>query len=380
VPRRSFANTRRFVVLGGAGTIGRIVVRDLLESHPHNCIICADIDEGGARDFASGLGSRRVSGARADVTAPAALARVLRGQSVVINCTQHTYNLAVMQAALEARLHYVDLGGLFTWTRRQLRMGEAFEGADLTAVLGMGCAPGITNVLSRLAVERLGRVERLEIKVAAADRNRAADAFLFAYSPQTVVEELTLRPWVFARGRFRTVAPRSGWELVPFPPPVGPSWVVRTRHSEVATLPVTFRGAGLRMCDFKVGFDRRFVRDVMRRLRNGQTLGQLAQIGQRTTAPDDDEISRVVATGPAENGTRQVVTIDCGARARVEWQASAGDVDTGIPASIVAQMIATGAIATRGVLAPEVAVPVPSFLDALTARGLRVSMRESQIG
>ena len=369
-------NRRHFVVLGGAGTIGRIVVRDLLASHPRNRVLCADLDLGAARAFALTLHSRRVSVARADVRAPAALAQLLRGHAVVINCTQHTHNLDVMHAALAARVHYLDLGGLFTWTRRQLRVGEAFERAGLTAILGIGCAPGITNVLSRLAIERLGRVERLEIKVAAADPDGAADAFVFPYSPQTVVEELTLRPWIFARGRFRTVAPRSAWELVDFPAPIGASWVVRTRHSEVATLPVMFRAAGLRMCDFKVGFDRRFVRDLMRRLRQGQTLIQLAQSGQRTVPPHDHEVSRVVATGPRKNGARQVVTVDCFASARPDWQASAGDLDTGVPASIVAQMIATAVIADRGVMAPEAAVPVTPFIEELVARGLRVVVSE----
>jgi len=376
-PDRSLSIPRRFVVLGAAGTIGRIVVRDLLASHRSNRVVCADINEERTRAFTADLGSSRVSAAKADVTAPARLARVLRGYGIVINCTQHAHNLAVMHAALEARLHYVDLGGLFTWTRRQLRMGQAFERAGLTAILGMGCAPGITNVLSRLAVERLGRVERLEIKVATADRNLAANAFVFAYSPQTVIEELTLRPWVFARGRFRTVAPRSGWELVSFPPPIGQRWVVRTRHSEVATLPNTFKSAGLQMCDFKVGFDRGFVRDLIRRLRDRHTLRELAQIGQRTSSPNDDEVSRVVAIGPKENSTRRVMTIDCFATARPDWHASAGDVDTGVPASIVAQMITTGAIVMRGVMPPEVAVPVTPFLAALAARGLRMIVSES---
>ena len=381
MPRRTSArdsHRRHFVVLGGAGTIGRIVVRDLLASHPRNRVLCADLDVAGARAFALTLHSRRLSIARADVTTPVALARLLRGHTVVINCTQHTHNLDVMQAALAARVHYLDLGGLFTWTRRQLRADQAFERAGLTAILGMGCAPGITNVLSRLAIERLGRVERLEIKVAAAESTSAAGAFVFAYSPQTVVEELTLRPWIFARGRFRTVAPRTAWELVDFPAPVGPSWIVRTRHSEVATLPITFRAAGLRMCDFKVGFDRRFVGDLMRSLREGQSLAELAQRGRRTLVPDDDEVSRVVATGPTQNGSRKIVTVDCLAGARPDWQASAGDVDTGVPASIVAQMIATAVIAKRGVMAPEAVVPVAPFIDELAARGLRVVVSERQ--
>ena len=37
--------TRNFVVLGGVGTIGRVVVRDLVESHPRNRILIADYNE-----------------------------------------------------------------------------------------------------------------------------------------------------------------------------------------------------------------------------------------------------------------------------------------------------------------------------------------------
>ena len=37
---------RRFVVLGGVGAIGRVVVRDLFESHPRNRILIADFNRG----------------------------------------------------------------------------------------------------------------------------------------------------------------------------------------------------------------------------------------------------------------------------------------------------------------------------------------------
>jgi len=364
--------SRRFVVLGGAGTIGRVVVRDLLDSHRRNRIVCADLDDGRARALVTSLSSSRVTAAAANVTEPATLTRLLRGATVVINCTQHTHNLGVMRAALAARIHYVDLGGLFTWTRRQLSLDRAFEQAGLLAVPGIGCAPGITNVLARLAVDRLERVEQLQIQVAAFDRSLPGGAFVFAYSPQTIVEELTLRPWILTGGKFGTVAPRSGWELARFPRPVGSCWIVRTRHSEIATLPVSFRRAGLRACDFKVGFDRAFVRTLMRRLRGGETLKALAESGRRTGRADDVEIARVVAVTPSVRGIRRVLTVDCQARARHDWAASAGDVDTAVPASIVAQMIASGEIRARGVIPPEVVVPVSPFLAQLRRRGLRI--------
>jgi saccharopine dehydrogenase-like NADP-dependent oxidoreductase len=187
------------------------------------------------------------------------------------------------------------------------------------------------------------------------------------------VEELTLTPWIFERGRFREVAPRTGWEPVRFPPPVGTRWLVRTRHSEVATIPLSFKGNGLKFCDFKVGFDRAFVRELMRRLRAGQTARDFAKRPAPRGQPDDYEISRVVATGAGKS-----VTFDCHAQANRRWRASAGDIDTACPPSIVAQMIAAGLITPRGVLPPETAVPVGPFFDELRKRRMKIVMKESQ--
>src|SRR2546422_3758906 len=53
----------RFAVLGGAGAIGRIVVRDLFESSPKNEILVSDHDERAASNVAKSYRSRRVSAA-----------------------------------------------------------------------------------------------------------------------------------------------------------------------------------------------------------------------------------------------------------------------------------------------------------------------------
>src|SRR3989344_4149470 len=129
-------NRRDFVVLGGTGTIGKIVVRDLFESHPENKILIADYKEGAARALAESFREpRRVRSGFADARHPEKLAKLLKGHNVVINCSQHSFNLAVMAAALSARVHYVDLGGLFYWTRRQLRLQQKFWDAGLTEKL-----------------------------------------------------------------------------------------------------------------------------------------------------------------------------------------------------------------------------------------------------
>jgi lysine 6-dehydrogenase len=364
---------RNFVVLGGVGAIGRVVVRDLFESHGRNRILIADYNEASAHEYARSFRSRRVSAAFADACDPAQLAKLLRSYAVVINCTQHDFNLNVMQAALMANIHYVDLGGLFHWTRKQLKLNARFKRAGLTAILGAGCSPGITNVMTRAAADKLERVESVRIRVGAKDFNSRPADFFFPYSAQTIVEELTLTPWVFERGKFHKVKPRTGWQRVDFPRPVDKQWVVRTRHSEVATIPISFKPNGLLFCDFKVCFDRRFVREVVERLKDGWTVKDFARLPAPRGEPNDYEVARVIV-----HGKRRTITMDCNARANRRWHASAGDIDTGCPPSIIAQMIATNQTVQRGVLAPEVAVPVEPFFRALRKRGMKLVMKETK--
>ena len=366
---------RNFVVLGGAGTIGRIVGHDLFESHPKNSILIADFNEVAAREMARAFRSRRVRAVHADATQVNELVKVIGGHSVVLNCTQHHFNLNVMQAALATKVHYIDLGGLFTWTRKQLKLHQDFVRAGLTAIVGMGCSPGITNIMVRFVADRFQSIQSIKIRIGSRDFNVTPNDFCFPYSAQTVVEELLLRPWVFKNGKFLQTAARTGWEEIDFKKPLGRLWVVRTRHSEVATIPLSFKEKGVRDCDFKVSFDRAFVREVMKRLRNGWTVRQLSELQPERTHPDDYEIARVVITGREHLARiRTSMTMDCHARARPEWQATAGDVDTACPLSIVAQMLGTGRIKQRGVLPPELGVPAVPFLKELEKREVKWSL------
>src|SRR5205823_7862374 len=141
---------------------------------------------------------------------------------------------------------------------------------------------------------------------------------------------------------------------------------VMTRHSEIATLPLRFKSKGLRYADFKVGFDRPFVRELMKRMRAGWTVGEFQALAAARSEPNDYEISRVIL-----RGGKQTVIMDCHARSNPKWHANAGDVDTGCPASIAAQMIAAGIIDKPGVWAPEDIVPAELLFRQLRRRGLR---------
>ena len=116
-----------------------------------------------------------------------------------------------MRGALEAGADYVDLGGLFHMTRRQLELDDEFRAAGRTAILGLGSAPGKTNLLARLAAERVGG-KPVAMEIWAATRDPAADGHPFPapYSVRTLLDELRMSPMVVRGGELQEAEPLSG--------------------------------------------------------------------------------------------------------------------------------------------------------------------------
>ena len=224
--------------------MGRVIVDCLLRLNHKVTVIVADRAEP-SFPLAKGVKFEQV-----DLRNHKKLVQLLRNHSIVINSTSHHFNLPVMRAALEAHTHYLDLGGLFHFTRRQLKLHEAFRSRQLIGILGMGCAPGISNLLAKWAAQKMDRVEQIHIKVGG--RTWGTPPPTLPYAIGTIREELTLKPSVYEKGRWLFKAPRSGVEWFEFPSPVGRQKIFCTIHSEVASLPLSFHG--LKNATFKIGF------------------------------------------------------------------------------------------------------------------------------
>jgi len=240
------------VVLGGGGAMGRITARALAEDARVKRVTVADLSEATAQKTIDWLeqGREKAVAAACDVRDADGLAKLLGGSDVVLNATDYPFNLDVMQAALTARIPYADLGGLFHMTRKQYELHGAFAEAGLTAVLGIGSTPGITNVLARVAADQLDTVERLDVRIGSADLRSGDVPFAPPYSIRTILDECSLEPMVFADGKTHAVTPLTGQEAITFPAPVGQMTAMYTLHSEVALFPVSFGERGLRSASF----------------------------------------------------------------------------------------------------------------------------------
>ena len=187
-----------------------------------------------------------------DASDPDAVARALDGSSVVVNAADYRLNVPVMRGALAAGANYVDLGGLYHVTTQQLELDGEFSAAGFGALLGMGSAPGKTNLLAAAAAARLAEEPRsLEIWAAARDPAAAEHPFPAPYSVRTLLDELHMRPVVVEGGEVREVEPLSGEAERELPEPVGRAKGIYTLHSELKTLPGAFptlESASFRLC------------------------------------------------------------------------------------------------------------------------------------
>jgi saccharopine dehydrogenase-like NADP-dependent oxidoreductase len=54
------------------------------------------------------------------------------------------------------------------------------------------------------------------------------------------------------------------------------------------------------------------------------------------------------------------------------WEKSGCNIDTGFPASILAQMIKKGVITEKGCFSPEIGIPPATFFSELRKKKLRI--------
>ena len=207
------------IVLGGAGKMGCIATQDLAGDERVDQVVIADRDMNAARTVADYLDSPKVLLAHVDLNDRTALVDLLRDADTCLNATVYYTNLPVMEACLDARTHYTDMGGLFHTTRKQLELNDRFAGAGISAVLGMGSAPGIPNIQARYAADRLDTIEH--IRIYDGIKPPPPDDVRFTYAVPTILDEMTMSPMVYRDGEFIACEPLTEFEDYWFTPPLG---------------------------------------------------------------------------------------------------------------------------------------------------------------
>lgn len=246
-------------ILGGAGYMGAGIVRDLLSDRAIIDIakirLC-DASREKMEALATELGDARIELVDLNVTDAAALSAAVSGADICINCvpTLLGFQMTIFEAALAAGVAYMDLGGLGTYTVKQIAEHERFKAAGVTAVLGAGSDPGMSNVICRAVADELDEIDRINLYWAAELAGEENPVLVPPYSVSTVLAEYAHPSTQFYGGRHVECPPMSGREFLELPEPWGRCEFMHSPHSEQLTVPLAdgIRDKGIKEFSWKL--------------------------------------------------------------------------------------------------------------------------------
>lgn len=378
----------KFIVLGGYGIIGRVVVSDLFKTCKNCGIIVAGRNLKKAQECASSYKSSRVKAAKVDIKDINQTAKLLKDADVAVNCVQYYFNLQIMKACLKAKIDYLDLGGLFHMTKKQLKLHKAFGKIGKTAILGCGATPGITNVLASYGSSTLKKINSIEIVFADIDYTKYDKAFILPYSFHTIVDEYEKKPAVYRNKKLIFVEPGSGIKTYDFKL-FGKQKGFYTLHSELATFPASFKDKGIKNIEFRVTFDEEFNEVIENLIELGFTSNSLIEFGGKKFKViniTSSVMDRLLPKPTTRIKDKEMLRVDFN-KGKLKMDAviksthnvPAGTYDTGVPCSIIAQMLSENLIKKKGVYPPERVINPVVFFKELKKRGIKVYKNQKLI-
>jgi len=363
----------KVVALGGAGAMGRVAVRTAAGFDFVDEIVVADRDAAAAARVAAD-GGAKVRAARVDVTDAAALAALLAPADVVLNTVGpfFRFGVPILRAAIASGTHYLDINDDWEPTLEMLALHDDAARAGVTAIVGMGASPGVSNLLAVKAVRALDEVEQLVTGWGIGDEELAHGEHPDAVPTAAVVHWMhqcsgTIR--VLRGGRLVDVPPVE--ELTIDFPEVGAGAAWTVGHPEAVTLPRTF--SGVTDC-VNVMVLPRWLVQVVRAFQSEIDAGRMtaedaaAQLTGASALPaeaaDAEASVRLPPLFAYARGRRGGMPAAVGVPV-LAMPAGGMAGATGVPLAVGLELFARGAVARRGVFAPEACVDPDVFFDAL---------------
>jgi len=387
-------------ILGGAGLMGAGIVRDLVSDRtivPITSIRICDTSRQRMESLVADLSDPRLDLFDLNVTDPAQLSAAISGADLCINCvpTLLGFQMSIFEAALSAKVAYMDLGGLGTFTVKQIAEHERFRAAGVTAVVGVGADPGMSNVICRAVADELDTIEKINLYWAAELVGDENPILMPPYSVSTVLAEYAHPSTQFLDGKHVECAPMTGREVIGLPEPWGRCEFMYSPHSEQLTVPLAdgIRDKGIREFTWKLHLPHREHEAWVGLVKAGfgdfndpvevggvsvKPLDVLNAMIQRNIARNQDripqqessEIHFAIGQGMKDGKRVEVryqviVTPD-------EMYAPYVDAGTSMSASIAAQLVLKNP-KRAGVWAPEEYFTAADFFPELEKRKFKVS-------
>jgi saccharopine dehydrogenase (NAD+, L-lysine-forming) len=321
--------------------------------------------------------------------------------AMVLNVALPYQDLHIMDACLEAGVHYLDTANYepldvakfeYSW---QWAYNDRFQKAGLMALLGSGFDPGVTSVMSTyLLKHHFDQIETLDIL----DANGGDHGYPFAtnFNPEINIREVTAKGRYYENGEWKETAPLSVKQEFDFEG-IGKKNMYVMYHEELESLAKFI--PGVKRIRFFMTFGDSYLKHLEVLGNVGMTridpvkfqgteivpiqflralLPDPASLGPRTKGKTN---IGVIAKGTKDGKEKRVYIYQiCDHQeSYAEVKSQAISYTTGVPAVVGAKMMMTGKWMKPGVWNMEQFDPDP-FMEELAKQGLPWKVRELKPG
>ena len=375
----------RMLVLG-AGLQGSACAYDLLQNPAVSQVRLADVRFDHLPEFLKPFSGPRLIPTTLNVRDREAVLAVMRESDAVMSAIPYYLNLQLTECAVEAGVHFCDLGGNTEIVFQQKALAERAIAKGVTVIPDCGVAPGMVNILAEHGIRQLDTVESVHIYVGGLPQNPEPPLnYQVVYSLEGVIDYYTTRSWVLRDGQRSQVTALSEREPVEFPAPVG---TLEAFHTAGGLSTMAFRYEGkIPQMEYK----------TLRYPGHAEIMETIRELGLLDLEPVDVKGIKVVprdlfvaAVGPklATNG-KDLLALRVTVRGTKGGKPAERRFDlvdrydevhgisammrtTGYSLSITGQMQVRGEVGPAGVWTPDECMPAEAYIRELRARGIEL--------
>jgi lysine 6-dehydrogenase len=376
----------RMLVLG-SGLQGSACAYDLLQDKDVTEVRLADVHVGHLPEFLAPYSGPRLIPTPLDVRDHAAVLGAMRQCDAVMSAIPYYFNYDMARLAVEAGVHFCDLGGNTEIVFKQKELDADARKKNITVVPDCGLAPGMVNILAEYGIKQLDAVDSVKIFVGGLPQHPEPPLnYMLVYSLEGALDYYTTLSWVLRNGKRTQVKALSEREPVAFDSPLGQ---LEAFHTAGGLSTMAFRYEGkIPTMEYK----------TLRYPGHAEIMQNIRDVGLLDLEPVDVKGTRVVPrdvfiaiVGPRLNkphgrdlvALRVVVSGTKGGKpAKKTFQlvdrydeangVSAMMRTTGYSLAITGLMQVRGQVKPAGVHTPDECMPARDYIDELRKRGIDI--------
>jgi lysine 6-dehydrogenase len=374
------------ILVLGAGRMGYGAVYDLAHSPAVQSITVADVNYHLAQAVAEKIGGTRITPRQIDVADYNATLELMRGHDAAISCITYFFNEQLARLAVEAGVNFCDLGGNNTIVERELALHEEARAAGINIIPDCGLAPGMVSLLAAHGAARFDSLDSIRIRVGGLPQEPKPPLnYQLVFSVEGLINEYIEPARLIRNGKIVEVESMTEIETLEFPP--FHKLEAFQTSGGTSTLPDTFRGR-VNDLDYKTIRYPGHCEKFKLLIDLGLTSSQAIEIEGTSIKPRRLLGELLTHHLPADEPDLVLVRVEfCGTMDIIQQTLRYDILDkqdeatglsammrtTAFPASIIAQMMAAGAIEEKGAIPQELCVPAEAFVDELAKRNIKIN-------